>query len=1475
MKNKIVSLVLLLSMLISVVSVLPVHSFAASTPYTEGEQTAPTPVGAGTDQDPYRIYTKTQLCAFAEKLSAYPDSSAILMNDISFNEGLSFSVEVDTGLVRVSCEGGDYFLGSGVCGFAGGNTAFDTEASSFGGWYGYDGENDTYYSISAPISPISYTPMATDTAYTGSFDGQGHSISGIWCVSSSTAGLFASIESGATVKNLTVSDSLFMTSSVMAGAIAGKMYAPSALKVSITNCENDGSAVIARNYSGGIVGYQDALNGALQGYVTVKDSVNRGDVAAVSYAGGIVGSSSRGNVGGSSYALTANYGTVYAAEYYAGGIISNYVNGGTISNCYNAADIYAKEGAAGIAARSNRSVTRCVNEGNITAQGDYASGIVGHHSENNAVTYCANIGSVRAQTYAAGITVGTSASKRAPRISECYNIGSIEADVRAAGIVCVALFSEWDEGGVAKSVFTTVSSCVSTDSACARTIEADPICPYFDAKAPAAVASRTVSRYYVTSGAYAFESFSVFRQNMQSDSYPVPTANAAHSLFKRQSIDGFVYYSNDNAAATHSAHINENGDCRCDVCAYTYVEKHTNLDGDCICDVCGESDGDSHTYTKGGLCSLCGALADGVSALAAGSLLLSDTLRVALYMKLSAAAAQNPKAYAKIKLGSSLTLEVPVADAKREGEYHVFFVTVGAKQMNDEIKIQICGIKEGNGTPFYYSVAKYLDSLDKLDPTLSGVTEALRLWGGAAQIADGYNKNDIISEGLTVPDIALPSDKSTVKTGGIEGLEHKNTSIAISEKFTLRFVFTGVEGVTFLVNGRRIAPFVVSESLGTYAVEITGVGINELEREFTLTALKGGETYEVTHSLAAEICKRIRGGNSQEKHLNLYRSLLNLTAVLKNLPSQIVYEMNGGTITTELYEYSPYEPTPLPREGMSYKIGGAEQKFIGWFSDAALTRPIGEIPSGFVGAYRVYAKWSLDFAALTFDTDKTYSDAESENGATFSAPTASGAVFSAEGGKLKWSASAMGSSITVSSIIGKINDNLTADRCVSYKFALGSVAMAASFGIAAEDGMFFELFRTDPTGKILVADTELPCGNEFCAVISLEDSTASFYGADGELLLSGVRLISAYNSSISLLISSAAEKISDTALTVKSLSAGSLDIDSIVISRSHAYKLNHIEYELGGGSFVEGARYPEAYATEGEPTKLPEAELLVKTAEGGARVYAFGGWYADRELTLPIEEISIYSFGIVKVYARWNMVFLNVDYDTATDPDVFESTASKSADGLTYGVYGGVGTYKVFEDEGGEKYMLAATENNGSQIIGKASNKFSEISSPDLSISFEITLSANGFNERRGVENIDGGLVEYTDIINEANLTDTYIRLRAPINGKNTDLLYVFKLNTAGTVKMGSKVIAQLDLENPTPVTLRIVADFKNGNLLAYDSDGKVTASESFALAGGASTYEQMLRLLNSECFCMRLNTDNSAIRLYSIKVEESNIFEK
>lgn len=1472
-------------MIISALAVLPVASGAevSVTPYTEGEQTASEPVGAGTALDPYRIYTAEQLAVYSQRVAADPTSSAKLMADIVYNGGVKFEADVDTGLVLVKRDGEVYYLGSGVKGFPieGGSTQFDTAPSNMGSWYLYDSDSDSYSQTdTAPITLTATAPIDSGASvFLGSFDGQDYKISGLYMNTSlGSIGCFANLGSGAVVKNLTVADSLFLSSGSNVGAIAGTMNASEAKHVSISGCTNDGCVVVAGTRGGGIVGSQNA-EANMQGYVNVNDSVNHGDVmVSGSYAGGIMGSSSRGSVGAGAFGLTANFGTVYAASSYAGGITPQLVNGNGIERCFNAGDVYATSYAAGIAAVSNRNVRRCINTGNINAV-NYASGIVGFHRESNVVSHCGNIGSVKAQSYAAGITVGTSEQKRAPQISDCYNIGVIEAQIYAAGIACVALTKSWQEGDpvVTKSVSTSIKNCVSTDTATATVMASAPICTYFDASTPSAIGCKTVSEYYVRCGAFAYEHSTAFCQDMQKDEYPLPIGANTLTLYKRQSTDGYVYYANEKSSVTHSTHVNENADCRCDVCAYTYSENHVNEDGDCLCDICGEGDGTSHKYTSGGICSSCGEIRDSVAGFAAGSILLSDKITLALYMKLSPAVAANPAAYAKIKLGST-TIEKFVSDAERSGEYFVFYINIDAKKMNDEVKIQLCGITSGNGEIFTYSVAAYLDALDKYDPTLSEVTCALRLWGGSAQTADGYNVNDLISEGLTVPDVALPEGATTVTEGAVEGLTHKSTSIAISERLTLRFVFTGVEGVDFLVDGKKIYPTVVSEKLGTYAVEISGISIDELEREFTLVALKDGEKYTVTHSLAAEICKRIRGGNSEQKHIALYRSILNLCDVLANVPRDIIYEMNGGSIETDVTSYGKDAPTALPTEGFSYKIGDAEQRFIGWFADEALTVPITEIPTNSIGAFRVYAKWSLCFASLGFGEDKVYSDGQSESvsvdGVTYKTSEGSGAGFASSGGVLAWSAAAGGSSIEISSAIGALVDNLPEDGYVSYAFTLKNIAMAARFGIKTSDGLFFEFFRTTADGKIFVGEQELVTDGEFFAVLSIEESSLSFYGKDG-VALCETRLSAAYNSTAGVLLSACKGSLTDVILTVIGDSAGSIGIDGVSVTRGHAFKLHYIDYVLNGGSFVEGAVYPENYATEGEPTELPSAELLTKSTDGGSRRYLFGGWYADSELTVPIDSISIYNYGIVKVYAKWNILFLDIDYgDGAYDPNVFEGSKSSSGNGLSYGVYGGLGTYDVLTDENGDSYLLAATEKNGSQITGTVTSKFADITSSDLSISFEITIAANGSNLVRPREEIDGEIVEYTDVIDESNLTDTYIRLRAPINGKNTDLVYVFKMNTQGVITMGGKEIGRLDLESPTPVTLRIAVDFKNGQLVSYDAEGNILVSAPFSLSN-ANTYEQMLRLLTGECFCMRLNTDNSAIRIYDIKVVESNIFKK
>ncbi len=1479
MRRKLICLALAFSMLISVVSAMPASVSAADSPmpYTLGEETAAVPAGSGTEDDPYRIYTSMQLDAFAEILPSNPQASAVLKADIKYNTGYKFSVDIDTALIRVTDGNKVGYLGSSILGFFGGNTQFDSAASELGVWYTESG--GIYTASQEPVFALEeYTPMASSNIpYVGKFDGAGFSVSGIYCIAdSSDVGLFAKLGSGADICNLTVADSLFMTSNSSAGAIAGFMYAETAETVSISNCSNKGTAVVAKRNAAGILGMQDAAAN-MHSYPIVKNCKNSGDIISADYAGGIIGGSTRGSVVSSEYGMTSNSGTVYAAGKYAAGITPNLVNGNQTTNCFNSGSIYAKEYAAGIAAQTNRAITRCINTGSINAE-NYAAGIVCRYNENYDLQFCGNLGVVTAKTYAAGITVGLRSNQKAPKISECYNAGEIIADIRAAGIACVSGYQEWivagEDGDTLKSVGTTIKNCVSTDTVKALIIESHPICAYYEKGAAAAEDCSVVSERYIACGAYAYEHDTVFRQNMSEDSYPTPSGKAEYVLYKRLSSDGSTYYSNSESDKIHSVHINENADCYCDICSYVYQDYHVNSYFDCYCDICGEGIIDGHSYTSGGLCRACGGFEDGITALYASRLIISDTVRVVLYMKLAPAVASNKNAKAKIKLGTTALDEVYVTEAEQKDGYHIFYIDVEAKKLNDKITIQITGITSGNGKIHEYSVKEYLDGLDAADKTLEQVTEALRLWAGAAQLADGYNKDNIISDGFEMPEITLPENVSTEKEGSISGMTHHSTSISVSEKLSLRLLFSGIEGVTFMLDGKRLTP--KEATLGRYSIEISGISPDELDKEFTVIAVKDGEVYKTTHSIKAEICKRIKGGNNQEKHLNLYRAILNYADSLKNVGGVIIYNMNGGELETEIKDFGSGEAVKLPTEGMSYKINGIEQKFIGWFSDPELKVPTFEVPADVVGEYNVYAKWEIDFLKIDYSQDEIISSGSSDSvtldNITYNTPASSGASFVAEQGALIWKAAAQGSFINAISAIGNVRENLPRDGYASFVVKLSDISMQASFGIG-EGENYFEFFKTTEAGKVYISETELlpDESGAYSVVIVLDykNSTITAYGSD-EKPIASVRAELKYNNQINILLEMYSEKIGENVFSAYSNSKGSLKIDSIEAIRGHIFRLHDINYNLGGGEFKEDAVYPEEYSSTGEPTKLPSKELMQRD------MYFFSGWYADSNFEIPIDEISIYELGIVDVYAKWAMVIHEIDYDDidATDPNIFEVKGGKSANHLSYNVYGGIGTYKVLADESGEKYLLAATELSGSQITGSSPNKYADITSNDRSVSFIITIGACGSDfERRNERDENGNIIEFTDIIDEGNFTDTYLRLRANINGKNQDLLYVFKIDKRGEVTMGNKKVAQLNLDGTEPLTLRIVADFKNGRLIMYDENGALAETADFSLYSGASTYEEMLRLLTTETYCMRLNTDNAALKLYGIKIVESNIF--
>ncbi len=147
--------------------------------------------------------------------------------------------------------------------------------------------------VSDTSSLKQWTPITE--GYYGTFDGQGHTISGLYCDSDNTVSLFNNLENGAYIKNLGIIDSYFKSTSG-AGAFCG-----SSNQGTIINC-----------YSTGII-------------------ISTNPSSTATYPGGIAASNR--HVSGSGRILNCWSTAKVSGEKSAGGICG--YNNGTIFNCYS------------------------------------------------------------------------------------------------------------------------------------------------------------------------------------------------------------------------------------------------------------------------------------------------------------------------------------------------------------------------------------------------------------------------------------------------------------------------------------------------------------------------------------------------------------------------------------------------------------------------------------------------------------------------------------------------------------------------------------------------------------------------------------------------------------------------------------------------------------------------------------------------------------------------------------------------------------------------------------------------------------------------------------------------------------------------------------------------------------------------------------------------------------------------------------
>ena len=202
-----------------------------------------------------------------------------------------------------------------------------------------------------------WTPIGTSNRYSGTFDGGGHTITGLTFTTNDVyAGLFGHLNSAGTVKNVMMED------------------------VQITSNRSSG-------FAGGVAGFSDG---------TIENCSVSGSVSGTVYVGGVVGAQWGGSITGCSSSATVK-GTVDV-----GGVAGQTNSSATMTACYATGNVTLEiasqnnidvGGAVGFNGGSR--ILACYATGNVTSTGSstvnvYIGGFCGYNSTTVTACYWKN-----------------------------------------------------------------------------------------------------------------------------------------------------------------------------------------------------------------------------------------------------------------------------------------------------------------------------------------------------------------------------------------------------------------------------------------------------------------------------------------------------------------------------------------------------------------------------------------------------------------------------------------------------------------------------------------------------------------------------------------------------------------------------------------------------------------------------------------------------------------------------------------------------------------------------------------------------------------------------------------------------------------------------------------------------------------------------------------------------------------------------
>lgn len=423
MKQKFVSILLVLCMVVALVPAIALTSAAANgVEDTNKDGTLPEDAqiqtgtatafsgGDGTAENPYQIKDVTEFRYFqtqAKSDASYLTLSYILTGNIYFNAKLDYT-DAETGLptnvtlknanayTQISgtfsgtFDGDGYGIYNTYARFANAGALFGTVTGTIKNLSLYGGY--VYFGGGAESGSLAQT-------LNGGTLSNCYSSVGIYAKGSATGGLIGKVLGNPTIEDCTYAGAISAPDSNASNQIGG-IVARAESALTIARCAN--YAPISTQFSrvGGMVGlfiFKDAT-------VTVTDCVNRGNLTSTTGkvdggVGGIVGFNYSNNYNGVvNYLRCANYGDITAtATVNATGMAGDAGKIESYRYCANYGDVSGKA-AAGLHGSANGSITfeNCYSEGTFTCLADHqSSGLIAGWIKNGVtMKNCVGTGSI-------------------------------------------------------------------------------------------------------------------------------------------------------------------------------------------------------------------------------------------------------------------------------------------------------------------------------------------------------------------------------------------------------------------------------------------------------------------------------------------------------------------------------------------------------------------------------------------------------------------------------------------------------------------------------------------------------------------------------------------------------------------------------------------------------------------------------------------------------------------------------------------------------------------------------------------------------------------------------------------------------------------------------------------------------------------------------------------------------------------------